>query len=266
MCHQGALTATRTRLSWFTVRQQPRVCKPAQSPLAKFTSRLSKVLRNVLPRRYYSDPQTYWEQRHLSSGLSLEGVGRLYMGEEANLVDYETKWTHISAALQSIKKPTESTLFDAGCGTGWLTDRVFRLGFKVEARDFSPAAVELAKRRTRGHNVAWSVGPIHTASVGSTFDVVICIDVLFHVVDDDLWRRSVETLQSLVHPSGLLLIQEHLVEERISVVANGATHTRWRTLADYTNVLTASTLLERDTYWLDGERDTKDLLTFRRHN
>lgn len=188
------------------------------------------------------------------------------MSEEANIADYEVKWDHLSRQLRSAKEMGALTLFDAGCGTGWLTERAVDLGFTVEARDFSATAVGLARSRTAGNLIAWEVGPIHTIRVGRTFDVVMCVDVLFHIVDDPLWRKSVETLESLVRPGGLLLVQEHLVEEEAPAVADGTTHTRWRTLGDYTRVLEGARLLERDTYWLTGEQQTKDLLTFRRRD
>jgi hypothetical protein len=90
------------------------------------------------------------------------------------------------------------------------------------------------------------------------------IDVLFHIVDDDLWQRSVRNLASLVRPEGHLVIQEHLDPSGVPAPSDGTAHVRWRDEPDYLRVLSQWSLVSRDHYDLPDSDSWKDLLVFRR--
>lgn len=233
-----------------------------QSRFSWSRSRLrSRILR---PRRgdYYRNPATYWDGRHRRFGDDLDGVGTAGLGESGNRRDYETKWEHLRSVLVSQGvEPDE--LLDAGCGIGWFTERLLAAGHRPTAIDFSPAAVELARRRL-GPASSVEVASLADYHAGRTFPLVICIDVLFHVVDDDQWRVTVANLGAHVASNGLLVIQEHLVDEPAQVAGLAASHTRWRSEAMYRMVLDGWELLALDHYMLPCEGQTKDLMLFRR--
>jgi hypothetical protein len=90
---------------------------------------------------------------------------------------------------------------------------------------------------------------------------VVCIDVLFHIVDDARWRRTVQNLASLAGRE--LLIQDHLVPVAGPQGAGGgAVHCRWRTLEMYRHALGGWELAAHEVYHLPFERVSKDLLRF----
>lgn len=222
--------------------------------------RKARTLARQLAERYsYRDPQRYWNARHARHRSGLEGVGCISIGQEANEADYDTKWRHLHASLS--KAPGGSRLLDAGCGNGFFMERAARIGFDVEGVDFSPVAVDLARQRL-GNAVPISVGPLDRFRPARSYDVVMCIDVLFHVVDDDIWRATVTNLARMAGRE--LLIQDHLVDAAAICAGHTSTvvHCRWRTLEMYCEALPDWELVDHDVYELPCERETKDLLKF----
>lgn len=225
------------------------------------TSGLRPLVRRLLDgRRYVRSPVRYWDARHVRHGAGLEGVGCVCLSEDANHGDYEAKWARLRAVLQDL--PPESQVLDAGCGNGFLTQRMRDLGLAVEGVDFSQAAVASARTRL-GDDVNLHISPLDDFRPGRHYDAVLSIDVLFHIVDDDLWRRTVENLARLADRE--LIIQDHLVDEvELAGSTDAAVHCRWRTLQMYREALPQWDLVAHEVYHLPFEKVTKDLLRFRR--
>ena len=229
------------------------------------TRRLYRRIRSRLPgarpRNYHRDPAGYWERRHANFGEHLDGVGRIGLGNEANRRDYEVKWTHLRQALVDVGVGPCAFL-DAGCGIGWFTEHLQAEGYTPTGVDFSPTAVEIARRHVGDDLV--EVSSLDGYRAGRTFELVICIDVLFHLVDDEVWRATVANLADHVGQGGHLAIQESLVERAAEVGPSTGSHTRWRSLATYTDALPGWELVLHDHYELSAERVDKDLLVFAR--
>jgi magnesium-protoporphyrin O-methyltransferase len=77
------------------------------------------------------------------------------------------------------------TALDAGCGTGALSTALASHGYEVDAFDVSAPMIHFAKYinagRTKGIPPRFQVGDIAAlAGEARTYDVVCCLDVLFH--------------------------------------------------------------------------------------
>jgi SAM-dependent methyltransferase len=226
---------------------------------------LVKHLRRLL-FPIYSSPRRYWSARYSKFGATLTGPGCVGLDEEGNQEDYESKWSHIMASLRNHGDPTAKSLLDAGCGVGAFTTRFVAQGYSVSAVDFAQNAVDLARRRI-GEQVKWYIEPLDTFSPGRTYDVVACIDVLFHITDDKLFERTLANLATLVSRTGILVIQDHLVAERdvVHKYSPASSHVRWRSLDRYQSCLsTGWSVIAHDHYDLPIERQSKDLLVFSR--
>lgn len=229
--------------------------------MSKLKSALGRAYRSLRPRRYYTEPDAYWEQRHQRFGANLEGVGRLHLSEADNQAAYEAKWDHIGPTVAALGPP--GRLLDAGCGIGWFTQRFVDAGHQVTAFDFTATGIAVARERVSGA-VAWEVADLAGFRSDEAFAVVTCIDVLFHVVDDAVWTASVRNLRDLA-AGGHLVVQEHLVphaEASRPVTPDGTFHTRWRSLEQYQQALADATLVSHQPYVVAGEGAAKDLLVF----
>ncbi|MGW4933553.1 class I SAM-dependent methyltransferase [Streptomyces sp. NPDC004166] len=93
---------------------------------------------------------------------------------------------------------TPLSVLDAGCGRGWFARALARGGHRVDAFDVSSAAVaDLSGWRSP-----------------RPYDVVLCLDVLFHVLDEDAWAAALCNLASLVRPGGRLIVTDADLGER----------------------------------------------------
>jgi SAM-dependent methyltransferase len=227
--------------------------------------RVKAALSALQNKAYYASPRSYWDSRHDRFRASLRGVGAIGLDERGNEADYEVKWQHLQPVLEAARREGADTLFDAGCGIGFFTGRAHTLGYGVEALDFSRSAIEVA-RVALPDSIVYHVASVSDFRSDRCFDVVMCIDVLFHIVSDMLWADALASLARLTKPGGWLVIQDHLVApaDKLPEDPRGKSHTRWRARVDYTALLDGWRLDTFDSYVVPNERGTKDLMTFRR--
>lgn len=201
------------------------------------------------------DPRSYWEARHASLKGSIRSVAHIGLSEEQNRQDYATNAEQLRAALLAkFPEPKGRVLFDAGCGTGLVSALCADLGFTVIGADFSDTAI--AQARARVPNGTFVAGAFDQVAVPSV-DAVICLDVFFHIVDDDLWMRGLKALAANLKPDGLLLVLEHFPG-----TPSEAPHVRWRSLESYRKAAASLdlTLSEAITYRLHQIGAEKTLL------
>ena len=101
-------------------------------------------------------------------------------------------------------------VLDVGSGTGHWVDFYLEvyLAKSVTAVEFVPQMAGFLRDRYAGRNDVTVLeadivsGPLPARS----FDIVNAIGVMFHIVQDEGWRRAVERLLAALKPGGLILI------------------------------------------------------------
>lgn len=100
-----------------------------------------------------------------------------------------------------IKKSTLNIL-DAGCGTGLFSKKLETFG-NVTGVDISSYSVKLAKRRRVRVKKA---SIVKLPFPDSSFDLVVCIDVLYHLkVESDL--KALQEFSRVLKPNGILILR-----------------------------------------------------------
>jgi SAM-dependent methyltransferase len=81
-----------------------------------------------------------------------------------------------------------------------------RCGHCVDAFDSSPEAITQA--RTEGGGPRYTIDSLADFRNPWPYDVVLCVDVLFHVLDDAEWSAALRNLASLVRVTGRLIVTD----------------------------------------------------------
>lgn len=107
------------------------------------------------------------------------------------------------------------SILDAGCGTGWMTERLLPFG-AVVGTDLADEVVDRAASRVP--QARFVAGDIMSVEVGRDFDVVVSLEVLSHVLDQPAF---LERLGSLLRPDGRLMLatQNRPVLQRFNRIA-----------------------------------------------
>jgi 2-polyprenyl-3-methyl-5-hydroxy-6-metoxy-1,4-benzoquinol methylase len=121
----------------------------------------------------------------------------------SNLLKHEEKYFQILlSAIDNLKINKNATILDFGCGTGNLVAILKTKGFtNVIGIDIDQDSIEKGKEF---HNIDCLFFESNYNLENKNFDVVICNDVLEHIVDV---HEFLDKLVSLVNSNGILLIK-----------------------------------------------------------
>ncbi len=154
----------------------------------------------------------FWDKRHKSQG-ELRSGGDLSYDHAANEVFYALRLGRLIDILGLAESPPwQRHLLDAGCGKGFFARGMGRFGHRVDGIDASPHAVEECTT-LGGVNETYAVSTLSRWAPGHLYDAVYCVDVAFHIMDDDEWAASMANLASLVRLGGMLLVADHGADE-----------------------------------------------------
>lgn len=152
------------------------------------------------------DPKSYWEDR-IDSLQRHRSIGNISYPESVNRYAKEAAKDPIEKALTEHDIDLRGQrVLDAGCGTGIYSEFYVEEGAQVTGFDVSSSAIEQV--RERGIPGDFSVQQLPEISYeDDTFDFTHCFSVLYHILDDEDWRRSLEQLHRVTKEDGHLLLR-----------------------------------------------------------
>ena len=176
------------------------------------------------------DPINFWDLRHAALDPWRSGGDR-GLSQAENQEFYSVRMGKIVELIRKhASSPSPLSILDAGCGRGHFTEGLRKCGHRVVGIDSSQTAIAWAQE-TYGPHFACS--ELDAYAPRAPFDVVMCIDVLFHVVHDDVWRRSLDSFARYAAAESLLLVTDTFPEQRYDVRG----YMVFRTPAEYEQVL-----------------------------
>jgi 2-polyprenyl-3-methyl-5-hydroxy-6-metoxy-1,4-benzoquinol methylase len=147
----------------------------------------------------------YWDRRHEREGWLRSG-GDIGLSAELNEMFYVIRLAKLISLIGPRTSPSVPLFtLDGGCGKGYFSEALQRCGHRVTGIDASAHAIEHCRRTG---NARYEQSSLHSFSSPWLYDVVYAVDVLFHILDDDVWKRSLVNLASLVRLSGLLIVTD----------------------------------------------------------
>ena len=135
----------------------------------------------------------FWDARHTSQGTSVvwRSTSRLPATRQMSLLRLRLgRMIDILGDLSSDSAPLR--MLDAGCGKGYFTRAMASL-------DTASTALTRATTRSstagssRSVMIPYAVSTLAAWRPPYLYDAVFSVDVLFHVMDDDLWESSFAT-------------------------------------------------------------------------
>lgn len=172
------------------------------------------------------DPIQYWEERHASLQDDNRNVGNRGLTSEQNFDLLVTKAVIVSHTLGNLGVPAGARILDAGCGAGVFTEILQKAGFEMTGIDAAPSAIASARKASSSQ---YEVAALSQFRADVQFDVVLCLDVLFHVINDLEWEASLDCLTANVRCGGHFIIIEHFEDYG----KRTAPHVKWRSLDAY---------------------------------
>ncbi len=153
----------------------------------------------------------FWNQR-LAQDWSESGVGYRALGRPFNTWMYRVRRQVFAREAARVGPGPQTSVLDIGSGTGLYLDwwRAAGAG-QVTGSDLTPAAVE----NLRAHFAPVRIEQLDiTAGVPfppGAFDVVSCMDVLFHIADDALYHSALGNIAALLRPGGTFVFTENFL-------------------------------------------------------
>lgn len=162
--------------------------------------------------------EDYWENR-LKEHWGLEGVGYLGYGVYYNRWMYRVRRRVFLSEIRALDVDLRGlNVLDVGSGTGFYLDLWRSLGVgSIVGSDISDFSVE----RLRGKYPEISIvrfdvtKPLEAEEFNTRFDVITAFDVLFHIVDDEKYRRAFASISRLLTPGGYFIFSENFLHSRV---------------------------------------------------
>lgn len=137
------------------------------------------------------DDRQYWIDRHKRESGKIASVGSISYSDRANYFIYKILKERYELTLNMLDLGEEKTALDAGCGTGIFSEFLESLSFKVTAADISQHALDNIKN----DKIEKICAPISEIDTGEKkYDLVHSFDVLYHILNDGEWERSVDNI------------------------------------------------------------------------
>lgn len=185
------------------------------------------------------DAAAYWNERY--NTIDVTKSGHIDLPAEYNAWLYRRKQDHVAKALARVGGSLRgSKLLEVAAGSGawmnfWKSQGVKEyLGIDLSERAIAGLKQRFPQHRFMQHDLN---DPRLPVAVGTGYDCVTAIDVLYHVTDDARFRSVTCELAALLDPGGLLIVHDQFLH---GPAIDHFQYIRWRSLAEYVDVLSAA--------------------------
>jgi 2-polyprenyl-3-methyl-5-hydroxy-6-metoxy-1,4-benzoquinol methylase len=179
-------------------------------------STLGRILyKHTIGRLRYArgdtyDAEAYWGDRFRKFGTSLKGPGHEGLNEDDNRQMYEAAGKLFAdyCAREKVSFAGKRVL-EIGCGTGFYTDLIARLGppatfTGLDVTDANFAVI--ADRHSAARLVKGNAADADVIPGKELFDIVVMIDVIHHVVTDRDFDAIMANVRRWLAPGGAFVI------------------------------------------------------------
>lgn len=165
-------------------------------------------------KKMENEPGKYWERR-LAENWGLQGVGYIGLGKHYNHWLYRIqKRVFLRLAERLNVEFSKASVLDIGSGTGFYVGLWRKLGVRsLTATDITQIAVQKLQQKFPDVECRLlDIGtPLPAEFSGQSYDLISAFAVLYHITDDNQYRRAITNLYHLLKPGGTLVFSENFV-------------------------------------------------------
>ena len=160
----------------------------------------------------------YYYPEHIDGYERVKAEGKVSWGEIHGVGGFESFSARpfLEAVLPDLRFDTpEPTVFNYGCGTGPDACFLAERGFRVDAVDLIPTAIEIARQQAalRGLDIHYAVQDIcELPHEGKRYDMIVDSYCLQCIVLDADRRRVFSAVRTRLNPSGYYLISTAILD------------------------------------------------------
>ena len=158
------------------------------------------------------DPRTYWDDRACRFAGQGEGLAAVC---SYGMPAFYNGLTHLAQRLalaRWLRVPPGTRVLDVGCGVGRWSRLLASRGAVVTGVDLSGAMIAEAERRAAmagvSHRCRFLVQDAAALDAGGTFDLVLAVTVLQHMLDPTALSAAVERMVDHLAPGGRMILLE----------------------------------------------------------
>jgi len=141
------------------------------------------------------------------------GLDRVWLNEKpfrgADNFEAARLLRDFAAVVELLALPEGARVLDVGCGPGWTSAFLARMGYLVTGFDIAPDMLALAEKRARREGVsercAFRVADSEAFDLPPQFDAVLVYDTLHHTQRED---AVLQNCFRALKPGGIILIAE----------------------------------------------------------
>lgn len=152
----------------------------------------------------------YWDQRGRDFGGQGAGLRAVCSYGMPSFYNGYIHLTQQLALAPHLRVAPGTEVLDLGCGVGRWSRQLARRGARVVGVDLAPSMIGEARKRTAGAALEadYLVGDLRTLNLGRTFDLVLAVTVLQHILDDAAFARAAANVARHLAPHGRAVLLE----------------------------------------------------------
>jgi 2-polyprenyl-3-methyl-5-hydroxy-6-metoxy-1,4-benzoquinol methylase len=203
---------------------------------------------------YEGNERDYWERR-IQDTDRYASVGINSLPNSINKHRKEQLFHILRKVLDQNNIDLEnSSVLDAGCGTGIYSEWYASRGANVSGVDISENAIESI--RDSALPGEYYPSSLHNLPFDDEkFDIIHVFSVLYHIIDDRDWKRSLEEIDRCTKPGGHLLMRVEWVDNDKHI----NDHVKHRSKYKYMNVF-----MNKKAYSIKGIYEFDDVIEFKK--
>ena len=157
-------------------------------------------------------PAEYWEERARRFAVEGDGLAAVCSYGMPRFYNRLIQFCQRRALEPWLKAAPGTRALDIGCGIGRWSRLLASRGASVTGVDLSPTMIAEAERRAAASGLAsrcrFLVQDSAALEVGGSFDLILCVTVLQHILDVDALRCALRRMALHLSPQGRVVILE----------------------------------------------------------